>query len=233
MKKRFFLAVVLSTCLIYAQEQKKDKLTIEKGTWTLGGNVSFRTDTFDSSINNTITDGNGEIIDVFSEELNRDFSSVSLFPRVGYVFSDNWVVGLLADYSVNNSDTERIQEGQDASFSEFKSEGISLAPYVRRYFGVTPDLAFYMQGEVGYGKSWSEEIFENSERRTSSGDNFFVNLRPGVSFFATKNLALESSIGVLGYSSFNSENENSENEGQNFNFSINGSDLLFGLSYFF
>ncbi len=233
MKRILLFAVLLSTSLIYAQEQKKDKLIIEKGTWTLGGNVSFNTDNFESRSDLITRDVDGNIIATRSNELDRDFTSLSLFPRIGFVFSDNWVIGILAEYSVANSESERMTEGEDTSNSEFKRENISLAPYVRKYFGITRNLALYAQGEIGYGRFWVENIFDDQERSTDSGDNFFVNVRPGISFFATKNLALESSIGVLGYSVNTSEGENFESENQSFVFSINSSNLLFGLSYFF
>ena len=98
---------------------------------------------------------------------------------------------------------------------------------------MSKNLALYLEGQLGYERFWSENRFSDLDRDTSNGDGFFVNARPGISFFASKNLAFETSIGVLGYSYSSSEGEDFDNEQQNFSFSLNPSDLFFGLSYFF
>ncbi|MBS9464003.1 outer membrane beta-barrel protein [Flagellimonas sp. 389] len=222
MKRVVLVAALFGVISIQAQEEINDKLTIEKGTWILGGNVSIGTNNFEST-----SEFNNEIL-----QNESDRFSVSVFPRFGYAFNDNWIVGLVTEYSFNKTENENFNS--ELSTSEFKSESLALAPYVRRYFGVTKNLAFYAQGELGYGKSWSEDIGSDQERRTSEADRFFVGLRPGISFFASKNLAFESSVGLLQYTSVTGEDSSgAENENQGFNFNLNASNLLFGLSYFF
>jgi hypothetical protein len=68
--------------------------------------------------------------------------------------------------------------------------------------------------------------------RSSTSDSFFFGVRPALALMLNKNLALETSIGALGYTTGNSENEpnNSEGSFNNFNFSLNSSNLFFGLS---
>jgi len=50
-----------------------------------------------------------------------------------------------------------------------------------------------------------------------------------------KNLGLETSIGALGYTTTNLEDEanNSEIDFNSFDFSLNSTNLLFGLTYYF
>jgi hypothetical protein len=72
----------------------------------------------------------------------------------------------------------------------------------------------------------------------SSSNDFFVGLQPGLSFFMSKKLALETSIGSLGYRRITREdnNDNFSNSSTNsfeFSFSLNASDFLFGLFYYF
>lgn len=92
----------------------------------------------------------------------------------------------------------------------------------------------FVQGELGYSRSWSEDFGDNSERQTSNGRQYFVAFRPGLSFFVSRKLALESSIGVLRYSSTKGESSTgSENTNQGFELSLDSSNLFFGLSYYF
>ncbi|MEM7483687.1 MAG: outer membrane beta-barrel protein [Bacteroidota bacterium] len=224
MKRVLLVAVFFGAMTLQAQEQINDKLTINKGTWTIGGNVSIGTNNSESTFESND--------DVFQRE--SDQFSFSVFPRFGYAFSDNWMVGLVTEYSLSKTENENENPNSTLSTSEFKNESLALAPYVRRYFGVTKNLAFYAQGELGYGKSWSEDIGSDQERRTSESYRFFVGLRPGISFFASKNLAFESSVGLLQYTSVTGENSSgTENENRGFNLNLNTSNLLFGLSYFF
>lgn len=221
MKRILLFAALLSVSLISAQEQ--DKLTIQKGTWTLGGSLSFNNNNSDANFNGLGITRNSQ----------NDVSTLALFPRVGYTFNDNWIVGLTPGYITSKSENENSDDGGEVLTSEFKSETISISSLVRRYFGVGKNLALYLEGQLGYERFWSENVFDDLDRETSNGDGFSVNIRPGISFFASKNLAFETSIGVLGYSYSSSEGEDFDNERQNFGFSLNPSDLFFGLSYFF
>ncbi|MEM0931352.1 MAG: outer membrane beta-barrel protein [Bacteroidota bacterium] len=224
MKRVLLCTMLFSATIISAQEQGDDKLTIEKGTWVAAGSLSLRNEAGESSF----SDEN------FTQNSDRDVFSIAFFPRVGYAFGENWIVGALVSYSLTRSDNESVNNTQGVINNESKFERVSLSPYVRRYFGITKNLALYAQGEAGVSRGWTEDTRDNEDRRTSTQNGFFVNLRPGISFFASKNLAFESSIGVLGYSFEDSENSfGNEAESGVFNLNVNSTNLLFGLSYFF
>ncbi|MEL6483297.1 MAG: outer membrane beta-barrel protein [Bacteroidota bacterium] len=221
MRKFLLATLMLTTVMTMAQEQDDSLLTIPKGTWILGGNLSFFNNTSDNDFSDDFSRN--------SERRNFAFS-----PRVGYSFSDNWTVGLVSEYFVQKGENEGIAPDGAISNTESKSESLSLAPYVRRYFAINKNLAFFAQGEVGILKSWSESIDFDSDRFTSEADGVFVNLRPGVLFFPAKNLAFETSIGLLGYRALDREDSNGTTaENRDFRFDFNSSNLLFGLSYFF
>ena len=220
--REFLLATLMLTIVVaMAQAQDDDRLTIPKGTWVLGGNVGFFSNTSDNN---------------FSDDIvrNMERSSFTFSPRIGYAFADNWTVGLVSEYFVQNGDNETITADGAVSNGETKSESLSLAPYVRRYFGINKNLGFFAQGEVGISKAWSESINSGLDRSTSEQDVFFMNLRPGRIFFPTKNLAFETSIAVLGYRAFDREDSSGAvSEDRSFNFNLNTTNLFFGVSYFF
>ncbi len=222
MRKLLFLTILFANAVLFAQQSNEDLIIIEQGTWNLGGSLAFNSNNFSSDFD----DGD------FTQ--TRDNRIISLFPRVGYTLSDNWVMGMILEYSLSKTDLETFNINSGNSTSEGQSEIVSFSPYLRKYFGIGKHLAIYLQGEVGFVKSWNEEINSDDERRTSSEEGFSTFIRPGISFFVSQNLAFESSIGRLGYFSFDLENEpNSGSERSGFEASINASNLLFGLSYFF
>lgn len=224
MKKLLFFTFILFAMQLHAQENLNDKLIIKKGTWNIAGDFSL-------GVNNSETR-----FESLTQQPQRDSdrTTVSFFPRAGYAFADNWLVGLISGYGfskVENTDTEI---GLEPRFFESRTETLTIAPYARRYFGLNKNLAVYLQGELGLSKSWTENTGDEIERTTSNVDEFFVAFRPGISFFVSKKLAFESSFGVLRYSSFDLEsNPGAETESTNLDFSLNASDLLFGLSYYF
>nr|WP_299341400.1 autotransporter domain-containing protein [Allomuricauda sp.] len=224
MKKVLLFTAILFMANLYSQETANDRLTIKKGTLNLAGDFSL-------GINNSETR-----FESFDQEFQRDSdrTSVSIFPRFGYAFADNWLVGLIAGYGVSKIENNDIELGAESNFFEAKTETVTIAPYARRYFGLNKNLAIYLQGELGLNWSWNENTGDTIERTTSNVDEYFVAFRPGISFFVSKGLAFESSIGALRYSSFDSENgQGNQTESTNLDFSLNASDLLFGLSYYF
>ncbi|MEM6892650.1 MAG: outer membrane beta-barrel protein [Bacteroidota bacterium] len=221
MRKFLLATLMLFTAVTMAQDQDDNRLTIPKGTWVLGGNIGFFSNTSDNNFTDDIV-------------RNTERSSFTFSPRIGYAFSDNWTVGLVSDYFVQKGDNENIAPDGTISNGETKSESLSFAPYVRRYFGINKNLAFFAQGEVGISKAWSESTNTGLDRSTSEQDGVFMNLRPGLIFFPTKNLAFETSIALLRYSAFDREDSSGTiSEDRSFSFDLNTTNLLFGVSYFF
>ncbi|MEW2920293.1 outer membrane beta-barrel protein [Muricauda sp. ANG21] len=220
MKHVLLFTLLLGAVALQAQDSENDKRTIPKGTWNIGGDFSFGF--HDQESTNEASTSN----------LDRYLFSFS--PRIGYVFADNWMLGLKAGYGFSKSDNERIENGEFTGETENKGESISVAPYIRRYFGVGKNLLFNLQGELGYSASWSENISGSSERATSTSDRFNVSIRPGITFFVSNKLALESSLGVLEYYATKSDQSNGfDNTSSGVNLSLDPSSLFFGLSYYF
>jgi hypothetical protein len=103
-------------------------------------------------------------------------------------------------------------------------------------------LALYAQGKVGFSRNRFQSYDENTnvliDENTSN--TFQMGIRPGITYFMSKNLALETGLGFLGYSKTNSELEESDGgtfdwtrESSFFSFDLNSSNLFFGLSFYY
>ncbi len=218
MKRVLFFALLLGFATLQAQNSDEDKRTISKGTWNLG--IEANLSTYNAESQN---DGSS---------LDADRFSVGFFPRMGYAFSENWMVGLRTGYNRTKVENDLAQQ-PNFNQSESKTEVFTFAPYVRKYYGLGKNLLFYAQGEAGYVGSWSENITNQTNRSTTESDQFYVAFRPGITFFVSQKLALESSFGILQYSSNKIESNGAETTSNGFDLGLDSSNILFGLSYYF
>jgi hypothetical protein len=95
------------------------------------------------------------------------------------------------------------------TFEEF-SESYSLAGGVRYYALVSDATYFFLQGGLGFSRgNTSSDEFDGTSKVTvklkTSG--FTVGISPGISYFMTSKLSTEISIGLLGYTIINGNDE--------------------------
>lgn len=216
MKKITLFFCMLAIGFVHAQDNDQDsssdKLTFKKGTSLINGGLFF---------NSTKT----ETTTTLEQEDTR--FGIGINSSYAYAISDDLFLGLGLGYSHNKRESDipgsPVQESTSNTFRVF--------PYIRYYKGIGKRLAFFVQGEAqfstGKTKSNGEDFIET--------DSFFVGVRPGLTFMISKCLALETTIGALGYSTNNLENfqSNVESDASSFDFSLNTSNLIFGLSYYF
>ena len=171
----------------------------------------------------------------------NDRWAIAINGKTGHFFGNNILVGLGVGYQFNDSNTDRDFNGQTDT-SEFDRQELSLFPFVRGYKSLGPKTALFLEGEFRYSRILSKDYNEGQQTSEGTSNDFFIGLRPGITYFATKNLALEANFGVLGYrygdgeSEFfnaNDPNSVSEQQGGSFDFSLNPNNLFFGLSYYF
>ncbi|EDP97148.1 outer membrane beta-barrel protein [Kordia algicida OT-1] len=216
MKKITFFACLLAFAFVNAQDGDKnssDKLTFAKGSQFINLNLSVNTSTSDF-------EGTTQT----QEAKNFGFN---INPSYSYAISDNFFLGLGLGYGHN----KRENEINGAADNEATTNSFQIFPYVRYYKGIGKKLAFFVQGETRYTNS-KNEVNNQDARETNT---LFFGVRPGFVFMLNKNLGLETSIGALGYTTSNTDDlaNNSEIDTNSFNFSLNSSNLLFGLSYYF
>jgi hypothetical protein len=214
MKKITLFLCILTAAFMNAQDDTtSDKLTFAKGSQFINANLSLN-----------ISNSDLEAQTQTQESKNFGFSINSSY---AYAISDNLFLGLGLGYSHN----KRENDVNGVSENDVTNNSYQVFPYVRYYKGIGKKLAFFIHGETRYTH------FENELNALNSGesDNFFFGVRPGLTLMLNKNLALETTIGSLGYSTGKTENETTsvETSFSGFNLSLNSADLFFGLSYYF
>jgi hypothetical protein len=193
------------------QNSSDDTLTFTKGTQFLNANfsVGLTDEKFRSLNDDTIVESESQIFNA----------------RVSYAYGikDNLFLGLGFSY-IHQTNSQGNSSGNQAVNLVNNSYGVF--PYIRYYKGIGKRLALYFQGEIAYRHSNFSEFKTNT---------FTAGLRPGFTFMMSKNLALETSLGFLGYSTSNSENDSdaTESDVDQFIVSLNATDLFVGLNYYF
>ena len=226
MKKILFAFALFSAGVFTTQGQTDDKFTIEKGTWNLTGSVAFG---FSDS------DNRGKSTDLnFLNENER--TSIALRPMVGYAVGKNLITGIGLGYVNNNNEGKNSRDGVLSNSSEVSSTTYEIFPYVRGYFGVGKKLALYLQGEFKYSftNNQSEDLLANEVTTDNDYNRYFFGIRPGLTWFVSNRMALETSLGSIGYSKVKAEfDEGRTGESKSFDFNLDSSNLLFGFSYYF
>jgi outer membrane protein W len=149
-------------------------------------------------------------------------------PKVGYFVTSNIAAGLALGFSNNKEENPNTIT---------KDNQLSAGLFGRYYF--TPAQKFSFFGELGFnilsGKSETivavGPIQPPPVESKFSGFNFAI--APGVSYFLSKNFALETSIGVIGYRSVKPKDAPGSNATNTFDFGLNISNLNLGLVYKF
>jgi len=194
------------------QDASSDKLTFTKGTNMINGGLFFNT----SKIETTST---------LEQEDSR--FGIGINSSYGYAISDDLFLGLGIGYTHNKRENNVPGSPTDGT----TSNSLRVFAYIRYYKGIGKRLSFFVQGETQFSKSTNERNGDT----TIETDSFFVGVRPGLTFMISNCLALETTIGSLGYSSSNLENKqsNTKSDASNFGLSLNTSNLVFGVSYYF
>ena len=221
MRKFLCVSAILMFTTLSAQNDATNRLIIEKGTWYLGGNVSFG---FSGSKFNG---------------LDRDFTNesqstnITITPTIGHAFGNNWIAALGIGYGYNRSENSSMSAGERNDY-EGTGQSLSFDPMVRSYFGVGENLALYLQGQASYTKTWFDQEQSNQANLSDKNNFVFVGIRPGITFFIAPKFALETTFGSLGYTkSIIEDNAGNGIERDSLALSFSTSDLFFGLSYYF
>lgn len=195
------------------QNSDSDKLAFAKGSQFVNVNFAITAE------KNEITSGG-----ITDESKLFGFS---ITPSYAYAVSDNWFLGLGLGYSSSKTTIQL----QGAPEREDTRNGFEVFPFVRYYKGIGKRLAFFVQGETRFTTIRTKIANANDQRNNI----FFIGIRPGLTYMLSKNIALETSIGALGYTSNNTEDDitNVEADSNRFDFRLNSANILFGLNYYF
>ncbi len=156
-----------------------------KGKWLLGGGIEY------SSRNSTTT----------SSARENEISQLSLNPRVGYFFADRWAVGLAPGYSSQN---------QRDSAQVYKGRGYNAGAFVRYYQPVGEKLALFGElNAISFGAGNNTRTFIGSpltQENTYNSFAFGAFIRPGIVYFITPKIGIETSFNGLNLGYFSNKN---------------------------
>jgi hypothetical protein len=185
-----------------------------KGKWLVGSVVEFGTRTGTTTINQ-------------SNPVESKSTQVSVYPRVGYFFADRWAVGLVPGLSYTK---------QTGSAETSTNRAYSIAPFVRYYQPVGEKLGIFGElSGISYTSGSGDRNATNGgmiSKSSFQNVNLGAYVRPGVVYFITPKIGLETSFGSVGFGYFTSKNTN-EMPGENRETKDNGFAAAVNLSYNF
>ncbi|WGH75570.1 hypothetical protein P8625_16155 [Tenacibaculum tangerinum] len=216
MKKLVLCAMLCVLSVAYGQEKvQNEKLTIEKGTYFLNGDFSV------NHSNNIIKDF------YYGSSYESNIFNFSIAPKIGYAIKDNLLIGLGVGYGY--SEVEAInpfnESNATTSFNNF-----SILPFIKKLFPVGEKLTLSIRGEFNYTYTEQNQIYYIDS--FDHAESYFVGIRPGISYFLTKAIALEATMGVLGYTYQSYKDTDGDRNSNNFGVNLNSNNLFFGLSYY-
>ncbi|WP_178984632.1 porin family protein [Winogradskyella helgolandensis] len=215
MKTQMTILLCLLTSIIFSQEKNEDFL-IEKGLWSIEGEFS---------INSINSDYPNDIGNIAREDFNFNIA-----PKVGYIISDNLILGLGIGYSYLKTEFEN-ENSNDLNINDSKTNSIEFFPYIKKFFPVSKKLALHLQGETRFTFRKNTFINYYNDERVNNSELLFIGIRPGISYNMSKNILLQANVGSLGYQHASSEVDDVETEKSNsFGFNFNTSNLTFGLT---
>lgn len=107
--------------------------------------------------------------------------NLSLTPRLGYFFARNLAAGLEMDF------THRYSKGGEQSA---RTNQILAGPFARYYIPMLENrAAAFLFGSLGFGTAGN-----SSEGQNSSATLFGIGFGPGLSFFASERVGLETQL---------------------------------------
>ncbi len=217
---------------------------IPKGSVGAGVSLSYN----NYSIGNGAADAGYSMLFNLLGNIHGNMLSFGVSPYVSYFIADNLSVGVRFDY-----DRSKMGLGNmDLSFGDALSLNISDFNYfrhtytgaitLRNYLPFAQSKRFGMFTELramgGYGQAESYRIDDKDKVGTYQDIyNFDIGLVPGLCAFITNEVALEVSIGLLGFNyqkvvQVTNQVEKSEMEKSGANFKLNIFSISFGLSFY-
>jgi len=150
-------------------------------------------------------------------------NSFDISPRAAYFVTENIAVGVKLGYT--------SEKDEPNALTETKVDKFTVGAFGRYYF--TPASKFSMFGQLGFDYNNSKVTNTVGGVSTEGKVNGFdVALAPGVSYFVSKNFALEATFGELAYKTSKPDADGAEST-NNFGLNVNMASIKLGLVYKF
>ena len=222
---------------------------IPKGSIGAGVALSYS----NYNIGNAADDMGYRMLFSLVQGLNGNMMTLGVAPQVSYFIADNLAIGVRFDYNRSNLGLNKadliLTSDLGFSLSDFRyfKQSYTGAVTFRNYipFGNSKRFAMFAELRALGGYAQSETyMMKNMEDGSPYKDgtyqdiyNFEIGVVPGISAFVTNEVALEVSVGLLGFNyqkvkQTANQVYTSEMERSGANFKINLLALNFGLSFY-
>lgn len=217
---------------------------IPKGT--IGTGVSFSYSNY--SIGNGAADSGYSVLFNLLGDIHGNLVSFGVSPYVSYFIADNLSVGGRFDYGRSSMGLGNMNLSLGDAFSldikdfNYFKHSYTGALTLRNYMPFANSKRFAMFAEIramgGYGQAESYKTDGNDKFGTYQDIyNFEIGVVPGLCAFVTNEVALELSVGLLGFNyqkviQTTNQVEKSEMESSGADFKINLFSISFGLSFY-
>lgn len=149
-------------------------------------------------------------------------TSFNFSPRLGYFVSSNIAVGINASIG----STKYTNTGTDG---ETKDMEMTLGVFGRYYFNPANKFSMFLNLGADYVADKRTTEFGGLETEFKES-GFQAGLAPGLHYFISNRLALETSVGLLGFRSMKPDVDNAEAT-TDFDFNLGLNNLSFGIVY--
>ena len=217
---------------------------IPKGT--VGAGVSFSYNNY--SIGNAANDAGYSMLFSLLQDIHGNMLSFGVAPYASYFFTDNIAVGARFDYDRSSLGLGNLNialgDAMSLSLNNFNyfKQSYTGSVFLRNYVPFANSKRFALFTELratgGYGQSETYKI-DGQDKFGTYQDiyQFELGLVPGVTAFITNEVAVEVSVGVLGFNyqkviQTTNQVERSEMENSSANFRINLFSIALGISFY-
>jgi hypothetical protein len=185
-----------------------------KGKWLVGSVIDFNSRTNSTTLNQ-------------ANPVESKSTQVSVYPRVGYFLADRWAVGIAPGWSYNK---------QNGTAETNINRTYSIAPFVRYYQPVGEKLGIFGElGGISYTTTRADRNSTNGQmiqKSSFQNVNLGASVRPGVVYFITPKIGIETSFGSVGFGYFTGKST-SEMPGEKRETKDSGFSAAVNLSYNF
>lgn len=118
---------------------------------------------------------------------------LNLSPAIGYFFANNFVIGVGMDLFSLSSSSGIDVTGNDSPPQDSRNNNVLFGPFVRYFFPVSDDQAFFIGSTLGFGSSKNRYTADN-QTQTINNTLLSVGVGPGFTIYSNKGLALETLV---------------------------------------
>ncbi|HKK77924.1 MAG TPA: hypothetical protein VJ953_22790 [Saprospiraceae bacterium] len=144
-----------------------------QGNFLAGATLGFSSSSSDIQFLKTDTEAEGQ---------GPASLQINFAPNIGYFLMDELALGLSMDFTFS-----RLKE---PSTDRTEDSNLLFGPFVRYYFPLDDDLAFFTEVSFGFGNS-SDDLFIGGQKQSINTTIFATGFGPGFTIFASNGIGIE------------------------------------------